>query len=59
MAFSDDETARKTLNGIVHPLVGKRREELIAAAPTDAVIVEDIPLLVESQMAPMFPLVSS
>ena len=56
VAFSDDEK-RKTLNGIVHPLVGKRREELIAAAPHDAVIVEDIPLLVESQMAPMFPLV--
>src|ERR1700709_1975047 len=56
VAFSDDEK-RATLNGIVHPLVGKRREELIAAAPHDAVIVEDIPLLVESQMAPMFPLV--
>lgn len=56
IAFSDDEK-RKTLNGIVHPLVGRRREELIAAAPHDAVIVEDIPLLVESQMAPMFPLV--
>jgi dephospho-CoA kinase len=56
VAFSDDEK-RKTLNGIVHPLVGKRREELIAAAPAGAVIVEDIPLLVESQMAPMFPLV--
>ena len=56
VAFSDDEK-RKTLNGIVHPLVGKRREELIAAAPPDAVIVEDIPLLVESQMAPLFPLV--
>jgi dephospho-CoA kinase len=56
VAFSDDEK-RKTLNGIVHPLVGRRREELIAAAPQDAVIVEDIPLLVESHMAPMFPLV--
>jgi dephospho-CoA kinase len=56
VAFSNDD-ARKTLNGIVHPLVGKRRQELIAAAPHDAVIVEDIPLLVESQMAPMFPLV--
>jgi dephospho-CoA kinase len=52
-----DEKKRATLNGIVHPLVGKRRAELIAAAPEDAVIVEDIPLLVESQMAPMFPLV--
>lgn len=55
-AFQDDE-ARKKLNGIVHPLVGKRREEIIAAVPDDAVIVEDIPLLVESGMAPFFPLV--
>lgn len=56
VAFSDDEK-RATLNGIVHPLVGKRRSELIDAAPADAVIVEDIPLLVESHMAAMFPLV--
>jgi dephospho-CoA kinase len=56
VAFSDDDK-RATLNGIVHPLVGRRRSELIAAAAEDAVIVEDIPLLVESQMAPMFPLV--
>ncbi len=54
IAFSDDGK-RATLNGIVHPLVAKRREELIAAAPPDAVIVEDIPLLVVSQMAPLFP----
>ena len=56
VAFSDEEK-RQTLNGIVHPLVAHRRSELIAAAAEDAVIVEDIPLLVESQMAPMFPLV--
>jgi dephospho-CoA kinase len=56
IAFPHEER-RKTLNGIVHPLVGKRRAELIGAAPDDAVIVEDIPLLVESQMAPFFPLV--
>lgn len=56
IAFSDDEK-RATLNGIVHPLVGARRAELIDAAADDAVIIEDIPLLVESQMAPMFPLV--
>ncbi len=41
----------------MHPLVAHRRSELIAAAADDAVIVEDIPLLVESGMAPMFPLV--
>jgi len=56
IAFSDDDK-RATLNGIVQPLVGHRRSELIAAAAEDAVIIEDIPLLVESQMAPMFPLV--
>ncbi|WP_445170274.1 dephospho-CoA kinase [Mycolicibacterium sp. Dal123E01] len=56
IAFSDEEK-RQILNGIVHPLVATRRSELIAAAGDDAVIVEDIPLLVESQMAPMFPLV--
>ena len=56
IAFSD-ENKRQTLNGIVHPLVAHRRSELIAAAAEDAVIVEDIPLLVESGMAPLFPLV--
>lgn len=55
-AFRDDE-ARKTLNGIVHPLVGRRRAEIIASVPDDSVVVEDIPLLVESGMAPLFPLV--
>ena len=56
IAFSDEDK-RLRLNGIVHPLVARRRSELIDAATEDAVIVEDIPLLVESQMAPMFPLV--
>ncbi|OBI91754.1 dephospho-CoA kinase, partial [Mycobacterium sp. 1245805.9] len=55
-AFRDDE-ARQKLNGIVHPLVGKRRSEIIASVPEDSVVVEDIPLLVESGMAPLFPLV--
>lgn len=56
IAFSNDDK-RRALNGIVHPLVARRRSELIAAAADDAVIVEDIPLLVESGMAPLFPLV--
>ncbi|OBB63478.1 MULTISPECIES: dephospho-CoA kinase [unclassified Mycobacterium] len=55
-AFRDDE-ARQRLNGIVHPLVGKRRAEIIASVSEDSVVVEDIPLLVESGMAPLFPLV--
>ena len=58
-AFRDDE-ARQKLNGIVHPLVGRRRAEIIASVAgdsSDVVVVEDIPLLVESGMAPLFPLV--
>ena len=55
-AFVDDEQ-RARLNQIVHPLVGRRRQEIIEAVAEDAVVVEDIPLLVETGMAPMFPLV--
>jgi dephospho-CoA kinase len=55
-AFRDDD-ARSVLNGIVHPLVAKRRAEIIASVPADTVVVEDIPLLVESGMAPLFALV--
>ncbi|MFZ0833623.1 MAG: dephospho-CoA kinase [Mycobacterium sp.] len=54
-AFGDDDK-RTTLNGIVHPLVARRRAEIIAAVSEDEVVVEDIPLLVESGMAPLFPL---
>jgi dephospho-CoA kinase len=55
-AFVDEEQRAK-LNSIVHPLVGARRSEIIESVPDDAVVVEDIPLLVETGMAPMFPLV--
>jgi dephospho-CoA kinase len=55
-AFVDDEK-RARLNGIVHPLVARRRQEIIDAVHEDAVVVEDIPLLVETGMAPLFPLV--
>jgi dephospho-CoA kinase len=52
-----DPAAREQLNGIVHPRVRRRSDELIAAAATDAVVVQDVPLLVEGAMAPLFPLV--
>ena len=55
-AFAD-EAQRTKLNGIVHPLVARRRAEIVAAVAEDEVVVEDIPLLVESKMAPLFPLV--
>ncbi len=55
-AFVDDDS-RKRLNAITHPRVGARTWELIQAAPDDAVVVQDIPLLVEGGLAPMFHLV--
>lgn len=55
-AFATDE-ARATLNGITHPLVGKRTTELIAAAPADGIVVQDIPLLVENGLGPFMNLV--
>ena len=53
----DDPAVREKLNGIVHPRVRRRSNELIAAAPEDSIVVQDIPLLVEGGMAARFPLV--
>jgi dephospho-CoA kinase len=52
-----DPAARERLNAIVHPRVRARSDELIATAAPDAVVVQDVPLLVENGMAPRFPLV--
>lgn len=50
----NDEQQRRVLEGIVHPLVFERIVELEAAAPEDAVVVHDIPLLAESGRAGTF-----
>lgn len=42
-----DEQARRDLEAITHPLIHQRSAELFAAAPADAIVVHDIPLLVE------------
>ncbi|WP_216206886.1 dephospho-CoA kinase [Amycolatopsis aidingensis] len=55
-AFADEESRRR-LNGIVHPLVGARTAELMQRAPADAVLVHDIPLLVENGLAAHYHLV--
>lgn len=54
--FGDDE-ARGRLEAIVHPRVRARAAEIEAAAPTDAVVVHDIPLLVETRQAGRFDIV--
>jgi dephospho-CoA kinase len=43
-----DEDARRRLEAIVHPLVFERIVALEEAAPAEAVVVHDIPLLAES-----------
>lgn len=53
----DDAEARNRLNAIVHPLVAVRSAELLAATPPEAIVVHDVPLLVETGMAARFPLV--
>ena len=47
VVFADPE-ARRRLDAIVHPLVRRRSAELDASAPRDAVVVHDVPLLVET-----------
>lgn len=56
IVFADPQR-REALNAIVHPLVYQRRTELVDSAPADAVVVEDIPLLVENGLAATYHLV--
>ncbi|MCG5212495.1 dephospho-CoA kinase [Streptosporangium sp. KLBMP 9127] len=56
IVFNDrDKLAR--LNSIVHPLVGARVAASQAAAPGDAIVVYDVPLLAENDLAPMYDVV--
>lgn len=56
LVFADPQ-ARTRLNAIIHPLVRAEAEQLAAAAGKDAVVVEDIPLLVETGQHERFDLV--
>ena len=56
VVFADPE-ARRTLDGIVHPLVRARARELEAAAPPGSVVVHDVPLLTETGQAANYDLV--
>ncbi len=49
LVFADADLLA-ALNGIVHPLVAARSADLAAEAPEDAVLVMDIPLLVENHL---------
>lgn len=56
IVFSDPDALAR-LNGIVHPLVGRRMVELAESAPPDAVVVYDIPLLVENSLTSSYDVV--
>jgi len=53
----DDEPARRRLEQIIHPRVRARAAQIVAAAPADAIVVNDVPLLVETGLAATFDLV--
>ena len=56
IVFSDPER-RAILNAITHPAVWKRSHQLFDAAPADAVVVYDVPLLAEGTRVDEFDLV--
>jgi dephospho-CoA kinase len=56
IVFSDD-AARYALNEIVHPLVAERSAQLMAGVADDAIVVYDVPLLAENDLAGGFDVV--
>jgi dephospho-CoA kinase len=52
-----DEPARRRLESIIHPRVRARSRELTEAAPPDAIVVNDVPLLVEAGLPTSYHLV--
>ncbi|WP_329476065.1 dephospho-CoA kinase [Kribbella sp. NBC_01484] len=52
-----DESARRRLEAIVHPRVRARAAEIEAQSPVAAIVVHDIPLLVETGQVDRFDLV--
>lgn len=53
----DDSDARATLNAITHPRIAARTAELMGQADPGQVIVHDVPLLVENNLAAAYDLV--
>jgi dephospho-CoA kinase len=52
-----DQGRRAALEAILHPLIRERSADLAARAPQDAVVVQDVPLLAEKDLADQFDLV--
>src|SRR3954471_19447604 len=56
VVFADPD-ARARLDALVHPLVRARSREVLAGLAPDAVVVNDVPLLVETGQAGSYDLV--
>ncbi|MEV5896766.1 dephospho-CoA kinase [Nonomuraea fuscirosea] len=56
VVFADSERLA-ALNAIVHPLVGERVAQLQRDAANDTIMVYDVPLLVENNLAPMYDVI--
>lgn len=56
VAFSSPDR-RRALEAITHPRIAARSHQLFGAAPPDAVVVHDVPLLVEKRMGANYHLV--
>jgi dephospho-CoA kinase len=52
-----DATARAKLESIIHPLVRDAAEKMVKSLPADAVVINQIPLLVETDGAKRFDFV--
>ncbi len=52
-----DGRSRRDLEAITHPLIARRTAELVSAAPDGAIVVHDVPLLVEKHLGPGYHLV--
>jgi dephospho-CoA kinase len=56
VVFADPD-ARRRLEEVIHPRVRDRTARIVAAAPVGAVVVNDVPLLVEAGLAGAYDLV--
>lgn len=52
-----DDMARRRLEEIIHPRVRARTARLVAAAPPGAIVVNDVPLLVEAGLSAAYQVV--
>lgn len=55
----NDQDKRKTLEGIVHPLVRERAQELLSELPEHSMVIYTVPLLVEANVSLPFDVIVS